>query len=72
MFGKKKTKITPVEYDKIHEIPVIKCSICNGEQIAGFLNKATGKFRETVCIRNTRELEDFKESCGVTDIKKIY
>ena len=31
-------------YDKEKLKPVLKCSICNGEQVAGFKNRQTGKF----------------------------
>lgn len=72
MFRKKKAAPQSIEYDRNLETPAIKCSICNGEQVAGFLNKKTGKFRESVCIHNARELEEFKAGCSVTDVKKIY
>ena len=70
MFGKK--KVIPVEYDRENEIPVLKCSICNGEQVAGFQNLHTGSFREIAFIRSQRELEEFMERCGVTELKKVY
>lgn len=70
MFGKK--KVNPAKYDRENEIPVLKCSICNGEQVAGFKNLHTGSFREIAFIRNQRELEEFMESCGVTELKKEY
>lgn len=70
MFGKK--KVIPVEYDRENEIPVLKCSICNGEQVAGFQNLHTGGFREIAFIRSQRELEEFMERCGVTELKKVY
>ena len=36
----KKKKLT---YDKDNKKPVIKCSICNGEQVAGFKDIFIGK-----------------------------
>ena len=44
MFGKRKAKVKK-SYDKEDQRPVIKCSICTGEQVAGFINKKTGKFQ---------------------------
>ena len=70
MFGRK--KVLSVEYDRDNEIPVLKCSICNGEQVAGFQNLHTGSFREIVFIRSPQDLEEFKECCGVTELKKMY
>ncbi len=70
MFGKKKA--LSIEYDKENEIPVLKCSICNGEQMAGFQNLHTGGFREIAFIRSPHDLEEFKERCGVTELKKVY
>ncbi|MCI8779887.1 MAG: aspartate dehydrogenase [Lachnospiraceae bacterium] len=69
-FGKKKNRIE--EYDRENWRPVLKCSICNGEQVAGFENIHTGVFKEQMLIRNNRELDEFKERYGIKEIKKIY
>ena len=55
---KKKTKLQSYD-DKIQK-PVIKASICNGEQVAGFKDIHTGKFEEVMLIRNSEDLEKFK------------
>lgn len=69
-FGKKTEKNT---YDKENQKPVLKCSICNGEQVAGFQNIHTGRFEEVMLIRGAADLKSFKEKYGITeDIKKIY
>ena len=68
-FGKKKNRIE--EYDRENWRPVLKCSICNGEQVAGFENIHTGVFKEQMLIRNNRELDEFKERYGIKEIKKI-
>lgn len=70
MFGKKKDK-TP-SYDKATEIPVLKSSICTGEQTAGFLDVKTGRFRDAMLIRSPADLEVFKNRYGVDELKKIY
>ena len=37
-------------YDKEKTKPAIRCSICNGEQVAGFLNKRSGQFEEIALL----------------------
>lgn len=71
MFRKKAEKKS---YDKENEQPVIRASICNGEQVAGFKNIHTGKFTEVAAIRTGRDMEGFLEEYGIaaTDIKKEY
>lgn len=59
-------------YNKEFQKPVLKCSICNGEQVAGFKDIRTGKFEEVMLVRNKRELEDFMETYGIDEIAKEY
>ena len=74
MFGFLKKKEAEIKtYDKQNEKPVIKASICNGEQVAGFKNIGNGSFREVMLIQNSEDLKYFKEQYGITtDIEKIY
>lgn len=60
------------DYDKEHQIPVLRCSICTGEQVAGFKDINTGRFHEISLIRTEHELEDFMEEYGISYIKKEY
>lgn len=60
------------EYDREQEDPVVSCSICNGEMVAGFKNRRTGQFREYSLIRNQQELEEFRRQCGVEQVPKEY
>lgn len=71
MFRKKMNKET---YDKENERPVIRASICNGEQVAGFKNIHTGKFTEIMAIRNSRDMGEFLEKydIAIEEIKKEY
>ena len=69
MFRKKTKKL---QYDKENQIPVLKCSICNAEQVAGFKDIRTGKFEEVMFIRNQTDLDSFKELYGVENIGKEY
>ena len=67
---KKKTKL---QYDDRIQQPVIKASICNGEQVAGFKDIHTGKFEEVMLIRNSEDLEKFKAMYDIQrEIEKEY
>ncbi|MCI8533485.1 MAG: aspartate dehydrogenase [Lachnospiraceae bacterium] len=70
MFGRKTVK--KKDYDKENLRPVLKCSICTGEQVAGFKNIHTGKFEEIMLIRNEKGLEQFKETYGIDTVTKEY
>ncbi len=68
----KKSKKPVKTYDKENKRPMLKCSICTGEQVAGFRSKRTGQFREVTLIRTPKDLEGFKKDFGVEDLKKIF
>ena len=60
-------------YDKEKTKPAIRCSICTGEQVAGFLDKRSGKFEEIALIRQPGDLEDFKKRYGIAgEVEKFY
>ncbi|MCR5558077.1 MAG: aspartate dehydrogenase [Butyrivibrio sp.] len=72
-FRKKDKQIQKKSYDSANQKPVIKCSICNGEQVAGFQDVHTGSFEEVMLIRNSEDLFVFKSQYGIEgDISKIY
>jgi hypothetical protein len=72
MFFKKHEKIHKT-YDHENKIPIIKASICNGEQVAGFKDVHTGAFEEVMLIRDFSDLAEFKDLYGIEgDIEKIY
>ena len=56
-----KKKTVTKTYDKENKKPVIKASICNGEQVAGFKNIHTGKIDEVMLIKNQADLDVFKK-----------
>ena len=58
MFGRRK-KLKAVLYDKSGKIPVIRSSICTGEQVAGFKDQVSGKFEELMLIRDSKDLSEF-------------
>ena len=71
LFSKKKT-----EYPKIPEgcEPVLRCSICTGEQTLCAKERDTGKLHELMLIRNPSDLEGFCAANGLAanDIQKVY
>lgn len=71
MFGKKKT-IPKLEFSREEKTPVIRCSICNGEQVGGLKNRSTGEFEEVMLIRDGNDLEIFQKMVGETEIPKEY
>ena len=82
-FGKRKEKktaavIDPMDrkrreaYNPAEYTAVIKASICNGEQVAGFKNKKTGKFQEVMLIQSEKDLNEFKKRYGVEEVVKEY
>ncbi len=71
MLFKKKT--IKKNYDKENQRPVIKASICNGEQVAGFQDIHTGAFEEVMLIRSHEDLNEFISMYGIEEkIGKIY
>lgn len=56
-----KKKTVTKTYDKENKKPVIKASICNGEQVAGFKDIHTGKIEEVMLIKNQADLDAFKK-----------
>lgn len=73
MFGKKKhNSQIKKEYDRENQRPVLRCSICNGEQVAGFKDIHTGKFEEVMLVQSERDLQAFKEQYGLDEVSKEY
>ena len=61
------------KYDSINKKPVIKCSICNGEQVAGFVDLSNGNFEDVMLIRCEADLKEFCRKYGIVgQIEKIY
>ena len=68
-----KKKTVTKFYDREKEKPVIKASICNGEQVAGFKDIHTGKFREVMLLKDPTDLEIFKQMYKIEEeITKEY
>lgn len=65
MFGKRKQPSIPFDWGG--RVPVIRSSICTGEQTAGFKDPVSGKFQEYMLIRNDRDLQEFLRRYQVTE-----
>lgn len=73
MFHRKKKMPSSRQYDPSVCRPVLRCSICTGEQVAGFRRLDDGKFEEVMLIRDDADLAVFREEYGITgEIEKIY
>ena len=73
MFGRRKKRMAP-PYDKAGKIPVIRSSICTGEQVAGFKDPVSGKFDELMLIRDSGDLAEFlsQYQVGENDIQRDW
>lgn len=69
--GRQKSNSTSA-FDPKQQKAVMRCSICTGEQVAGFQDIHTGKFEEVMLIRGEADLRHFKEQYGVEEVTKIY
>ena len=67
-----KRKIQKKTYDKERKRPIIRASICTGEQVAGFKDLHTGKFEEEMLIRNEKDLQTFKQMYDIEELPKEY
>lgn len=70
MFGRRKRTMS---YDPDRQEPVLMCSICTGEQAAGFRDRETGRFHEVMAIRDARDMEEFCREYGIRQpLERIY
>ena len=58
MFWKRK-RPDRISFDKTGKIPVIRSSICTGEQTAGFKDPVSGRFEEMMLLRDDGDLQEF-------------
>ena len=73
MFGwRKKQAVMP--YNRGNKIPVIRSSICTGEQVAGFKDPVSCRFEEVMLLRNDRDLQEFLRQYQVeaSEIKREW
>ena len=70
---KKKDKTIPL-ISMEDSVPVLRCSICTGEQVLCSKDRKTGQLTELMLIRNPSDLFEFCEANGIAveDVQKIY
>ena len=61
-----------IPFDSDKQTAVIRCSICTGEQVAGFKSKEDGHFTEVMLITSDADLMVFKNAYGIDEIKTEY
>lgn len=74
MFGKKKKSESLPLYPPEEYEPVIRCSICTGEQVGCMRSRSTGKLHELMLIRGAEDLESFCRQTGADaeKIRRVY
>ena len=60
------------DVDPERQKPVIRASICSGEQVAGFKDLNDGKFQEIMLIRDQKDLDTFMKTYGLDHVDKEY
>lgn len=71
-FFRKKPQPAPA-FDRERLEPAIRCSICTGEQVAGFRDRQTGRFQEVALISTAADLQAFRDKYGITgEIARFY
>ena len=66
MFHRKKKMPSSRQYDPSVCRPVLRCSICTGEQVAGFRRLDDGKFEEVMLIRDDAVMRIWRFSAKST------
>ena len=72
LFSRKPAPTPAYAYDPEKEKPIIRASICNGEQVAGFKDRETGEFHEVMLIRDNQDLAEFKQAYGLDRVDEEY
>lgn len=72
LFSKKKREYPAMPEGDFE--PVLRCSICTGEQVLCARDKETGELQEIMLIRTPDDLAGFCDANGMAaaDVQKIY
>ena len=62
------------EFPKEDHVPVLRCSICNGERVLCAKNISTGKLYEIMLVRSDDELAEYCKANAIDpeSIEKVY
>jgi hypothetical protein len=74
VFWQRKKQRLRKDYDRTHKRPVIRKSICTGEETACFQNRETGKLEEIMLLRDKADFEEFLQTYGLRaeEVETIY
>ncbi len=67
----KRKKAHAIHFDPDTQQAAVRTSICTGEMTVGFIDRATGRFTDLMCV-DQKGLEAFMREIGVEEIKTIY
>ena len=71
LFHKKQAPALSYDHERLE--PAMRCSICNGEQVAGFRDRQAGRFEEIMLVRTDADLAAFKAKYGIEgDVVRFY
>ncbi|MBO2515962.1 MAG: aspartate dehydrogenase [Clostridiales bacterium] len=59
-------------FDPEKQEAVIRCSVCTGEQVAGFRDRTDGHFTEVMLLKTPEDEERFRKMFGLGSVRKIY
>ena len=74
IFRRHKAEPAPLRFSPEEYEPVLRCSICTGEQVACMREKSSGRLREVMLIRSEEDLECFCRGYHIEkeQIRKVY
>lgn len=67
MFWSKRPKKQPRTFDRSVKRPVIRVSICTGEQTACFQDIRTGRLEDVMLLRGSEDRRAFLEEYGIRE-----
>ena len=72
LFSRKKERQPEFPAERFE--PVLRCSICTGEQVACMRERTTGHLRELMLIRDEDDLAEFCRQYGVekNQLRRVY
>ena len=71
LFRRKPSPAIPYDHERME--PVLRCSICTGEQVAGFRDRQTSRFEEIQLVRTDADLQAFMDRYGIEKpLERIY
>ena len=72
LFGRKKKDLPTIDLNRYE--PVLRCSICSGEQVLCIRDRVSSDVHELMLVQSPAELEEVCEANGIDadSVKKIY